>query len=136
MVSGSSGVPALGTASPDFSIIRAADGLVGTHFGYDANTGNGYIQQQRTDSATAYSLLLQPRGGNIGIGIASTPAEKLDIAGAVKIGTTANVCSATNEGSVRYDNTAKKFQGCNGTAWVDFTTVAGGGSCTITEARL
>jgi hypothetical protein len=47
-------------------------------FGSISN-GNGYIQQQRFDgTATAYNLLLQPNGGNVGIGTTS-PAAKLHV---------------------------------------------------------
>lgn len=80
MIAGTSGIPALGTNSNGFSIVRSADGVVGMHFGYDTASGNGYIQQQRTDSATAYNLLLQPNGGNVGIAT-TTPSYKLDVVG-------------------------------------------------------
>jgi hypothetical protein len=51
-------------------MIARNDNLVGTYFGY-ASDGNGWIQQMRNDSATAYNLVLQPVGGNVGIGTTS-----------------------------------------------------------------
>ncbi len=48
------------------------------------NDGSGWIQAQRTDgAATAYSLLLQPNGGNIGIGTTS-PSHKLAVNGTIR----------------------------------------------------
>ncbi|MBL7669656.1 MAG: hypothetical protein JNM39_04155 [Bdellovibrionaceae bacterium] len=54
--------------------------------------------------------------GKVGVGTAS-PAESLDVAGAVKIGTTVNACSATNKGSIRYNNANSVLEFCNGTSW-------------------
>ena len=54
-------------------------------------------------------LVLQPSGGKVGIGTAS-PAEQLDVAGAVKLGTTANPEPAA--GTIRWTGT--DFQGYNG----------------------
>jgi hypothetical protein len=59
-------VPALGTAGGRFSVLNNNDYglLVGV-----LNTGNVFQQVQRTDAtATAYHLVLQPSGGNVGIG--------------------------------------------------------------------
>jgi hypothetical protein len=68
--------PTLGTAS--------GQGFFGESAGYGMMVGTsgfgyGWIQQQRVDgSATAYSLLLQPVGGNVGIGTDS-PGAALDV---------------------------------------------------------
>jgi hypothetical protein len=50
------------------------------------SSGNSYIQVQRVDgTATAYNLLLQPNGGNVGIGVGTTPlSEKLEVNGNIK----------------------------------------------------
>ena len=55
-------------------------GLFGTLFS-TLSSGKGVIQQGRVDgTATAYDLLIQPTGGNVGIGTDS-PSAKLDVAG-------------------------------------------------------
>lgn len=61
--------------------------------------------------------------GNVGIGTAS-PTAKLDVAGEIKLGNSASVCNATNEGQQRYNSTVKNMEFCNGTAW----SVVGNGS--------
>ena len=68
--------------------------------------------------------------GNVGIG-ATTPSEKLEINGAVKIGTTASACNASKAGTIRYE--AGAFEGCDGSAWVALNSFACG--TTLTDAR-
>ncbi|MGE0635881.1 MAG: phage tail protein [Bacteroidia bacterium] len=51
---------------------------------------------------------------NVGVDVA-TPVEKLDVLGAIHIGTTTN----TNAGTIRWDGT--NFQGYNGTIWVNLS---------------
>ena len=46
------------------------DNTYGMHIG-SITSGVGYIQQQRTNTATHYGLALQPNGGGVGIGTAS-----------------------------------------------------------------
>ena len=54
---------------------------------------------------------------NLGVGT-TTPTQKLEVDGAIKIGTT-STASAT-PGTIRYDNTTDKFQGyTSGSGWVD-----------------
>lgn len=54
----------------------------------------------------------------VGIGT-STPQEKLDVTGAIKIGTT----STTNPGTIRWDG--NNFQGYNGSIWVNLDAAGG-----------
>jgi hypothetical protein len=79
--SNSSSTPyALGSSTPRFQLMNGGVyGLAGDVL----TNGNTYLQSQRTDgNTTAYNLLLQPLGGNVGIGT-SSPSNKLDILSAV-----------------------------------------------------
>ena len=80
VVSTSGSIPALGAASSHAAIGSSGFGtMIGTK-----SSGSGYIQQQRFDgTATAYDLLLQPNGGNLGIGTTS-PDAKLHVDGTIK----------------------------------------------------
>ena len=53
-------------------------------------------------------------GGRIGIAV-TTPAEKLDVNGAIRVG----VAAGTNAGTIQW--TGADFQGYNGSAWVSLT---------------
>jgi hypothetical protein len=78
--SNSSSTPyALGSSTPRFQLMNGGVyGLAGDVL----TNGNTYLQSQRTDgNTTAYNLLLQPLGGNVGIGT-SSPTARLDVKGA------------------------------------------------------
>jgi len=79
---GTGAYPTLGTNVANSLFISRNDGLLGTYFGYAAD-GNGWIQQMRNDSATAYNLVLQPVGGNVLIGTTTDSGNKLEVAGTV-----------------------------------------------------
>ena len=74
-----SSVPALGAAP---STAQFGGFAYGTLFS-TLSSGRGVIQQGRSDgAATSYDLLLNPRGGNVGIGVGtSVPAYTLDVYG-------------------------------------------------------
>ncbi len=55
--------------------------------------------------------------GNLGIGT-TTPTEKLEVNGAIKIGSTS--AAAPTAGTIRFNTTTSKFEGYDGTAWVAF----------------
>jgi uncharacterized protein (TIGR02145 family) len=61
--------------------------------------------------------------GNVGIGTTS-PGTKLEVAGAIKVGTQ-DTCNAAAAGAIRYDSTAKRFYGCNGSGWVSLNSSCG-----------
>ena len=72
-------VPTLGTNGGALSLLgtSSAYGLVGGVL----SSGNVYLQSQRVDTtATAYAMLLQPNGGNVGIGMTS-PGTSLEVWG-------------------------------------------------------
>lgn len=83
-----SAVPTLGTASGSFSLLGDI-GLYGLYAGV-ANTGDTWFQTMRNDSATSYNLLLNPVGGNVGIGT-TTPSEILTIGGGGQTGVQSGV---------------------------------------------
>ena len=65
-------LPTLGTASGNLALTD--NGLWGMYFGLEGSSGKGWIQQMRNDSAVPYPLLIQPQGGNVGIGTTSPTA--------------------------------------------------------------
>ncbi|RJQ30866.1 MAG: tail fiber domain-containing protein, partial [Actinobacteria bacterium] len=73
--------PTLGSATGGGFYLTNTD----INYGLLAGVGGGgvpWLQAQRTDgTATAYNLLLQPSGGNVGIGTSSSLTHKLDILG-------------------------------------------------------
>jgi hypothetical protein len=73
-----------------------------------------YINYKTTDSLTHHVFT----GGNIGIGT-TTPPVKLEVNGAIKLGNEAATTSAPSAGMIRYNTTNGKFQGYNGTIWLD-----------------
>ncbi len=65
-------------------------------------------------------LVIQQGTGNVGIGTPS-PDEKLEVNGAIKVGTT----TGTNAGTIRWTGTV--FQGYNGSDWIPLGGGGGGG---------
>jgi hypothetical protein len=61
-------------------VLSNADPLYGMVFAIDGN-GTGFIQQRRTNNTTAYPIILNREGGNVGIGTSGTPGEKLTVEG-------------------------------------------------------
>ena len=81
---GTNSVPIVANAGTSgyWGLTHDATGDYGMFAGV-SNTGDGWIQEVRTNALTYYNLLLQPSGGNVGIGTAS-PQATLDVNGTVK----------------------------------------------------
>lgn len=69
--------------------------------------------------------------GNVGIGTAS-PVQRLDVAGAVKIGNVSSVGSG-DAGTIRWNGSS--FEGWTGSSWVRLDSVAAGGGGGVTSVN-
>lgn len=122
LVTNGSGVPGWSVLSNDNFTQYA---LLAGRAGGQSLTGGTVASENLTLDSTAHAtkgyVLLNPSGGNVGVGTPS-PVAKLDVAGDVKVGNSAVACSGTNEGAVRYNSTSKVMEYCNATAW---TTMSG-----------
>jgi len=99
-------------SSGDWLALRTDGGALDFQF----EGGNLYFQSTVPDE----HILLNPNSGNnVGIGTTS-PSEKLDVNGGIKLGSTTN----TNAGTVRWSG--GDFEGYDGNDWLSLTT--GGGS--------
>jgi hypothetical protein len=99
--------PTLGTNAGKFGIFNGVgSGTYGMIMGV-INNGNSYLQVQRIDTtATAYNLLLQPSGGNVGIGIAtSNPGYKLEVSGTGYFSSTLSAGGTISGGNVSTSGT-------------------------------
>jgi hypothetical protein len=73
-----------------------------------------FVNYKTNDSLTHHVFT----GGNIGIGT-STPPVKLEVNGAIKLGNEAATTAAPSAGMIRFNTANGKFQGFNGTIWLD-----------------
>jgi hypothetical protein len=74
--------PTLGTSTGNV-FFGGDNNLYGLYEGSISADGNSWLQVMRNDSATAYNLILQPAGGNVGIGT-TNPAYNLDVTGQIR----------------------------------------------------
>ena len=81
--------PTLGTGKGGL-FIAGDNNLYGLYVGINTSDGNSYMQVMRNNTATAYNLILQPVGGNVGIGKTS-PNATLDVSGSTIITGSLNV---------------------------------------------
>lgn len=84
------------------------------------SNNNGTIAGTITNKYGFYILGADKKNyleGKLGVGT-NNPTEKLEVAGAIKIGTTTTATPAA--GTIRFNSTTNKFEGYDGTAWVAF----------------
>lgn len=85
---------------------RKLNDFVNLRFGFRTSFTGSYVQRMVVNS-----------DGNVGIGT-TTPTEKLEVNGAIKIGETS--AATPTAGTIRFNTTTSKFEGYDGTAWVAF----------------
>ena len=113
--------PTLGTMSNMAVVVGQADYGMQS---YVLGNGSAHIQVGRFDgTATAYSLCLNPLGGNVGIGTAS-PQYKLHVAGGSLFGTESGVKIRLNDGSIGIAGTT--YQRFIGGYSNDYSSLLGG----------
>lgn len=83
----------------------------GTNTGVTLTT----LSNGTTPRATGTEFIVKD-DGNVGIGTI-TPTEKLEVAGAIKVGSASATPTA---GTIRFNTTTNKFEGYDGTAWQTF----------------
>ena len=116
-------IPVLGTAT-GIATFTSANGNYGLQFN-STSDGSFHIQSQRFDaSATAYSLILNYAGGNVGIGGNTAPGCALDISSrtdaiALPKGTTAQRPATSVAGMGRFNTTTTRTEFYNGSVWVN-----------------
>ncbi len=105
VVAGTNAQPsALGTPNTNATLRVDGDSNHALDFGTYANTPFGsYISSQNKATATALPLVLNPAGGNVGIGI-NSPSTKLDINGNLRIGSATGTNSNVSVSTLVKDN--------------------------------
>jgi hypothetical protein len=88
--------------------------------GYKARTYVNELDSWKLELGMAEVITALYGSGNVGVGVGN-PLERLDVAGAVRLGTTAS----SNAGTIRW--TGSDFEGYDGASWKSFTSGGGGG---------
>ena len=109
-------IPNLGTYGTFFNL-RRTDGHIGLSIGIDSSTNHFWFQAQNSTSPIAQALILNPKGGSVGIGT-TAPGAKLNVAGgAIRVDNTASTVvrlhlnnSGTNDYASIYADTAAAYK--------------------------
>ncbi len=124
-------------ASGNFAAGTITANLIGQVAG--STDADGTLILESTAHPSKGAVILQPNGGDVGIGTAN-PSAKLDVAGdikaagdlrvtgaiqtqtiavanGIKIGTSATACDATTEGMIRYSPVIRSLLYCDGEEW-------------------
>jgi hypothetical protein len=101
--------------------------LYGLYEGSISADGNSWLQVMRNDSATAYNLILQPAGGNVGIGTtspgATVPGTKLEVNGGITLTTNSGGAITFQDGTKQ--STAYTGVTCTGADYAEAIDVTG-----------
>jgi hypothetical protein len=81
------------TTTGNFALTSQDGGAYGLYAGV-GNTGNAWLQVGRHNTATAYNLILQASGGNVGIGTTG-PATRLHVNGGITMSAATNTDNAS-----------------------------------------
>lgn len=96
------GAPQTSGTTQTYGLLRLKGSTFTSALDFGTNGGD-YAWIQSTDTtnlATNYSLVLNPNGGNVGIGT-SSPAHKLDVAGSLRLASVADIlANTTGAGSI------------------------------------
>jgi hypothetical protein len=74
------GYPVLGVGNSGSLFIAGDTNQYGLYIGNDGVSGNAWLQSMRNNTATAYNIVLNPVGGNVGIGTTS-PYTRFQVSG-------------------------------------------------------
>ncbi len=97
-------------------------GYVGAQTG--TGTGSAGSSTADLDWIILNNNLYSGVNGNVGIGT-TAPQSKLDVAGGVKIGSDTATCTASKEGTIRYNSTNSSLEYCDGASWTDMSANSG-----------
>ena len=89
-------IPNLGTYGTFFNL-RRTDGHIGLSIGIDSSTNHFWFQAQNSTSPIAQAIILNPKGGNVGIGT-NNPSEVLDVDGNIAMAGNAVTRTIWNKG--------------------------------------
>jgi len=128
--------PALTGSTDPAVLVRNIFGSVAQDYGV-IQTGTTWVQNRlASDFSYRFSYLINPNGGNVGIGLI-TPTATLTVSGtisasdAIQVGTSSLACSSGIPGAIRYNG--GNLQYCNGSAWTTLGTSGGGPEDRITS---
>lgn len=118
-----------------FAFAAAAGGIASTgpdlQFSVTPTVGTENLVGDWTTGGLAVTGGLTTTGA-VGIGT-STPGVALDVNGGVRAGSDPTICTASNDGEVRYNKTSHSLEYCNSILWqviaTPATAVASGTTC-------
>lgn len=123
LLTNASGVPAWSSVSLDnfmqYALLSGRSG--GQTLSGGIAAGNTLVLDSTSNAAKGF-VLLNPSGGNVGIGT-STPVTKLDVNGSVRVGGDISTCTSSLVGSIRYNSGSLDY--CNGSTWVSVAASSG-----------